>query len=248
MEKIVLITGASSGIGLSLVQLCLNRGWKVLALDKETFTDECKHNKNLYTYDVDISNETVIKETFIKINKVFTQINSLVNCAAILENGDAGIESFNIRLSEKIFKTNIIGTMLICHHSLKLLKNVCNSSIVNVSSITALVGSNVPQLTYTASKGAIISFSKELAIELANENIRVNTVSPGLTETPLTASLLGGVNERAKKIPLKRFAKPLEIAKTIFFLMSEESQYITGSNIIIDGGLTSVNITTTFNE
>jgi NAD(P)-dependent dehydrogenase (short-subunit alcohol dehydrogenase family) len=253
-KQIIAVTGANSGIGFSVTNLLLEKGYKVIAIDKASHnlkTLAFTHKNDLILKLGDISENSFWELNFPEnelISIYEKKIVGLVNCAAILDKNDKYIDTVDVNIWEKVIRINVIGTMLSCKVFLPYLRKNKNASIVNVSSIVALVGSNIPQLAYTASKGAIISLTKEIAINESKFNIRVNCVCPGLTNTPLINNLDKSMSQRTKLIPLGRIAEPEEIAKTILFLLSEDSSYITGTVIVSDGGITSLNPSTRFHN
>lgn len=245
--RIALITGAASGIGYSTCNILTERGWKVIAIDRnDNLPQKYKKNKFVHTWKGDVSDAAMWEKLASFVKENYKKIDALVNCAAILDKNDAGIRDLTTKTCINTLKTNVLGTILSCKYCLPFMEDSSGASIVNVSSITGLVGSSVPQLAYTASKGAIISFSRELAVELAPQQIRVNVVCPGLTDTPMTNDLPGGTFSRSQRILLKRWASPDEIANVIIFLVSGGASYMTGSVVVVDGGITATNTTTEF--
>lgn len=239
--KAAVITGSTSGIGLAATEELIEKDYLVVAVDK---VPPIKIKEKVISITGDITNQLLWEEVCYKIEEKRLDVNCLVNSAAILDSRDTSMDFTPIEIWMQVINNNLIGTMIACKYMVPFLRNQKTSSITNIASIVALQGSQNPQFGYTASKGGIISFSKELAISEASSGIRVNCISPGLTKTPLTADLKGGQQKRSKNIPLSRWAEPEEIAKLIIFLSSSEASYITAANYIIDGGLVSLNPTT----
>lgn len=246
--KTMVITGAASGIGYTLCQKAVNEGWHVIAIDNDDAVT-LQQSDRIKPIHGDISSSefwNIFHNELTKDKILKDSILSLVNCAAIMHKNDSFIDSATHEIWSSVLSANVIGTMLSCKNILPLIRNKCNPSIVTLSSIVAYVGSNNPQLAYTSSKGAIISFTKELAISEAQNNVRINSISPGLTLTPMIKDLQGGLDKRAEKIPLGRIANTDDICSLIIFLTSDNAKYITAADYIIDGGLSAVNPTTIF--
>ncbi len=234
----ILVTGAGKGIGFSTVNLLLEKGYYVYALIRDK-KDNKKFlsNKNLKIINGDVNNLSLIKKIFNQSNKDKKVITGLVNNAGIRQRKNfLDISSKDLT---HVFNTNffsIFYTMQV--FSKNLIEKRLSGSIVNISSI---VGQNgFSQLSsYGSTKGALSSLTKCFAVEMAKKNIRANVVSPGFTETSYFNKF------RKKKdlykwtlsrIPMNRWGKPEEISKTILFLLSDKSSYITGENINVDGG------------
>jgi 3-oxoacyl-[acyl-carrier protein] reductase len=230
LAKKVLVTGATGAIGEACVRYFVQNGYfvyahyhgnktKAIELENE-FGDACK------ILCFDISDASSVKEALENI-----EVDALVNNAGItrdklffwMENEDW----------ETVINTNINGAFYVCKALLPaMIKKKCGS-VVNISSIAGLVG-NIGQSNYSTSKGALISFTKSLALEVARYNIRVNCIAPGLVKSSMTAGL--DESEIKKAIPLKRFADPLEIAEVIYFI-TDKASYMTGETLNVSGGM-----------
>jgi NAD(P)-dependent dehydrogenase (short-subunit alcohol dehydrogenase family) len=142
---------------------------------------------------------------------------------------------------------NTKGVFLCCKHGIPHLQRRGGGSVINVASFVAIVGAATSQISYTASKGAVLSMTRELAVQFARENIRVNALCPGPVETPLLLSIFGddpaALERRRNHWPMGRLAKPREIVNGALFLASDESSYVTGSTFLVDGGLTAAYVT-----
>jgi NAD(P)-dependent dehydrogenase (short-subunit alcohol dehydrogenase family) len=145
-------------------------------------------------------------------------------------------------------RVNLKGLWLCCRAGLPVLESSGGGSIVNVASFVALVGAATAQVAYTASKGGVLAFTRELAVEVARKGIRANSVCPGPIETPLLAELLSDPARRERRlvhIPMGRFGRPEEIANAALFLASDESSFMTGAALVVDGGITAAYVTPT---
>ena len=242
-QGVIAITGAASGIGRAVFELALERDFHVLAIDLNVMNARPGHSAITEVLG-DVSDQAFwqefAKEEFSKFP--LDSLVGLVNCAAVFESqADSSIDTATADIWLSTLRVNLIGTMLACKTLLPYLRRNVGSAIVNVGSVVALVGSEEPQLAYTASKGGVLSFTRELAVSQARFGVRANCVCPGLTRTPLTAALRG---QREKGIPMGRWAEPTEIAEVILFLLSNRASYVTGSVITVDGGLTAQNAST----
>lgn len=217
-NKKILVTGGTRGIGLAICNLFKDLGGNVLSLSssdcnfvKDNIEEFCKNNLN--NIDILINNAGINK-----INK-FNEINT---------------NDF-----DEIMKVNVKAPFIISKHVTKHMISNNWGRIVNIASIWG-IKSKEQRTSYTTSKSALTGMTKTMAIELAKHNILVNTVSPGFTDTELTSKILSDTDKEnlINQVPIKRMAKPSEIANTVAFLCSDLNSYITGQNIIIDGGFT----------
>ena len=241
-KKVVFVTGASRGIGKEVALKYAENGYNVVinyASDKtdvESLKKEFEE-KNVETIieKADVTNSNQIEELVKKAIEKFGKIDVLVNNAGITK------DNLLMRMSEeefdKVIEVNLKGTYIVTKAVTKYMMKKRNGSIINLSSVVGVAG-NAGQTNYSASKAGIIGFTKSVAKELASRNIRANAVAPGFIETDMTAVLPDAVKENIhNQIPLKRMGTAKEVANLIYFLGSEESSYITGQVINIDGGM-----------
>lgn len=241
-NKIALVTGGTSGIGKEIVKQLLINGVIVFANfgnDKiqmlETKEEFKEYSDKLYFFKADVSIESEVIEMFNFIKSKYDKLDFLVNNAGI--NVDSYIENFDIETWEKIISINLVGKVICTKNAIGLLKNSCCGSIVNIAS---RLGTKPCEMAsaYCASESGIINFTQASALELSKYNIRVNCVSPSLTMTPL--SIKGWTNEEIEETknnnPLKRLGETIDIANAVLFLLSEDSSYITGINLNVNGG------------
>ena len=237
--KVAIVTGGSGGIGLDVSKKLAKLKIKVLILDINK--PKISKNKFIYYEQVDLSNENEINQVISKFLKKENRIDYLVNAAGVLWfDKDLGLERIKTSIWDQVFAINLKSMLIVLKKILPSMKKNKFGSIVNISSIDALSGDDKPQEAYGTSKAAMIRLSKSVAIQYANKNIRSNSILPGPIETPM--------QERWKKnpiskknltkiIPLQRVGKPKNISDTVLFLLSEQSSFITGTEIIVDGGL-----------
>lgn len=241
-NKVALVTGGTRGIGRKIAEKFAENGYNLvlnyvssnvdLEVIKEAFK---KYNNSVLILKADVSKyeecENLVKEA---INK-FGKVDVLVNNAGITKDGLIAMmkeENFS-----KVIDVNLKGTFNMCRNLVPYMMKNKSGNIVNISSVVGIVG-NAGQSNYAASKAGILGFSKALAKELAGRNIRVNAVAPGFIDTDMTSILSDKVKENIYlQIPLKRMGKAKEVANVVYFLSSEESSYITGQVINVDGGM-----------
>jgi len=241
--KTAVVTGASGGMGLATVdRLCLS-GLKVLMIDIKKPPLKYLKNKKISFAELDVTNFSSLKkilENFYTKNK---RIDYLINTTGVLWfERDISVTNINFETWEKVFEINLKSMAYLAKLIIPKMKKNKFGSMVHISSVDALSGDNKPQDAYGASKAAMIRLSKSLAIQFADQNIRSNCILPGAVDTPMQNRWKK--NPKAKKnlaklIPLQKIGRPEDVANAILFLLSDESQYITGTELIVDGGITS---------
>lgn len=239
-QKVALITGASGGIGRASVDVFLDEGWQVLAVDK--VSAQSGFAKDVHFIQSDLSQPAQIGRLAAEVADLASEgLNSLVNNAALQHTGslvDTAVEDW-----DELMAVNLRAPFLLAQALYPLLKKG-SASIVNVASVHALATSSHIG-AYAASKGGLVALTRSMAIEFAEDGMRVNAVLPGATDTDMLAAGLqraGSDLDKGKvalegKILLKRIAHPTEIARAIFFLVDDsQSSYITGQSLVVDGG------------
>lgn len=240
MGRTALITGASSGIGEATALLFAQQGIKNLVLaDVQPDRSQALLNELRGAYSVDgiacyadVSSSESIEKLFSEIHKQYDTLDILVNSAGVARS--SSISDLSLGEWEKTIAVNLTGTFLCCQHAFQFMKRQRYGKIVNIASMAARVGGVSAGSDYVASKGGVISLTKSLAKQGAEHQIYANTVAPGYISTPLF-NAVGGYD--ASDVPLKRFAEPREVAAVISFLASDESSYVTGATIDVNGGL-----------
>ena len=240
--KTVFVTGASRGIGKEIALKYAENGYNVIInyVSDKTNVEELKKEfeekgVKALIMQADVTDATKIEEVVKKGVEEFGKIDVLVNNAGITR------DNLLMRMSEeefdKVIEINLKGTYIVTKAVTKYMMKKRTGSIINLSSVVGVVG-NAGQCNYSASKAGIIGFTKSVAKELASRNIRANAIAPGFIETDMTAVLSDSVKENIhNQIPLKRMGTAKEVANLAYFLGSEESSYITGQVINIDGGM-----------
>ena len=237
----VVITGSARGIGFAIAEAFAGQGAHPVIIDiNQQVVDEAMQKLQDKGYSVsgyvgDVTNSSQMDEVFSAIIEERGKIDCLINNAGITR------DNLLLRMREEewrmVLEINLTGTFICTQKVFKYMMKARSGSIINIASVIGIMG-NAGQANYAASKGGIIAFTKSCAKEFASRNIRVNAVAPGFIETEMTAKLPESVVEGyAKAIALQKMGKPEDVAKLCLFLASEESAYITGQTIAIDGGL-----------
>jgi NAD(P)-dependent dehydrogenase (short-subunit alcohol dehydrogenase family) len=247
-DKVALITGAGSGIGRESALLFSAEGAAVVAVDvnEAAAQDTAKLLKKSISVKADVSKAQDCARMVAEAEKAFGKLNVLFNNAGIMHAKDDDAISTDEAVWDLTMDVNAKGVFLGCKYGIPALKRAGGGSVINTASFVALLGAATPQIAYTASKGAVLAMTRELAVIHARQNIRVNALSPGPLKTELLMSFL---NTEAKKqrrlvhVPMGRFGEAEEIAKAALFLASDDSSYMTGTEFLVDGGLTAAYVT-----
>jgi len=241
--KTAVVTGASGGMGLAIVdKLCISK-IKVLMIDIKDPPKKYLKNKKISFAKVDVTNFNNLKKTLDNFYLKNKSIDYLVNTTGVLWfDQDISVVNINFEIWEKVFEINLKSMGYLTKLIIPKMKKNKFGSMVHISSVDALSGDDKPQDAYGASKAAMIRLSKSLAIQFANYNIRSNCILPGAVETPMQNRWKKNPlakKKLAKNIPLQKIGSPKDIANAILFLLSDEGNYITGTEIIVDGGVTA---------
>jgi len=251
-EKVAIITGGSSGIGAAIARLFSREGARVALVAARHIAQAEEVAKNLsslggdaFALRADISDEAQVRRMYEVVLERFKQIDILINSAGIIGSVDP-IERLESDEWDRVFQIDVRGTFLCSKYGLRSMLKRKSGNIVNFSSVAGFKASLISPC-YAAAKGAIISLTKSLALRYAKEGIRVNCISPGTIDTPMAQGFFDGskdpeeraalVNRFVARHPLGRFGKAEEVARGAFYLASDDSSFVTGINLIIDGGL-----------
>ena len=242
--KSAIITGASGGMGLKISEKLSNNNISVLMLDlKSPNKDFLKKNKNCQFKKIDVTNYNKMKSCIEIFYQKQKSIDYLVNTTGVLWfNKDISAVDINNDVWDKVFQINLKSMMYLSKIIIPKMKKNKFGSMVHISSIDALSGDDKPQDAYGASKAAMIRLSKSFAIQFASSNIRSNIILPGSIETGMQVRWKKNPKAKVnleKFIPLKRVGKPEDISNASLFLLSDQANYITGTELIVDGGITS---------
>jgi NAD(P)-dependent dehydrogenase (short-subunit alcohol dehydrogenase family) len=246
--KVAVITGAASGIGLTAARLFAHQGAHVVVADlDEQGGKQCAADIGGHFVRCDVSDSADVTDLYTTALDEFGTVDIAFNNAGISPPEDGSILETTSAVWDRIMDVNVKSIYHNCRAALPIMEKQGRGSIVNVASFVALMGSATSQSAYTASKGAVLSRSRELGVEFARKGIRVNSVCPGPVNTPLLRELFATDQERAQRrlvhIPLGRFAEPEEIANVALFLASDEASYVTGAAYVVDGGITAAFVT-----
>lgn len=251
-DKVALITGASSGIGRESALLFAQEGAAVVAADvNDTGGQETVEmikqagGRALYVH-ADVAKPDDCEKMVQAAEKAYGKLNILFNNAGIMHGDDGDAMQTSEEIWDLTMAINVKGVFFGCKYGIPALQRAGGGSVINTASFVAIVGAATPQLAYTASKGAVLAMTRELAMIHARENIRVNALCPGPLRTELLMSFL---NTEAKKqrrlvhVPMGRFGEAKEMADAALYLASDESSYVTGTDFMVDGGLTAAYVT-----
>jgi len=196
---------------------------------------------------VDVSNADSVRDMYEQTAERYGGIDVLYNNAGISPSDDDSILETEPDAWQRVQDVNTKGVYLCCKHGIPHLLKRGGGSVINVASFVALVGAATSQISYTASKGAVLALSRELGVQFARQGIRVNALCPGPVETPLLLRIFGddpaAYERRRVHLPMGRLAKPREIVNAALFLASDESSYVSGATFLVDGGLTAAYVT-----
>jgi NAD(P)-dependent dehydrogenase (short-subunit alcohol dehydrogenase family) len=250
--KVAVITGAGSGIGRVSATLFAAEGAQVVVADVvadlavSAAAEVVAGGGSATAVTVDVSDETEVGAMVDAAVATYGGLHVLFNNAGIFPDDDGGILDTPLETWQKVMEVNLKGVFLGCRAAVPAMLASGGGSIVNVSSFVALMGAATAQMAYTASKGGVLAMTRELAVEYARQGIRANSICPGPIETPLLAELLSDPDRRQRRlvhIPIGRFGRPEEIARAALFLASDEASFVTGSSLVVDGGITAAYVT-----
>ena len=251
-DKVALITGGGSGIGREASLLFAREGAAVVVVDvvddagRHTVEEVTSHGGRASYVHADVSSGEDSQAMDAHAEHEFGRLNIVFNNAGIMHSADDDAISTREETWDLTMRINARGVFLGCKYGIPALRRAGGGSIINTASFVAKLGAATAQVAYTASKGAVLSMTRELAVIHARENIRVNALCPGPLKTPLLMSFLdtdAKRNRRLVHIPMGRFGEASEIAKAALFLASDDSSYMTGAELLVDGGITAAYVT-----
>jgi NAD(P)-dependent dehydrogenase (short-subunit alcohol dehydrogenase family) len=251
-DKVALITGAGSGIGRQSALLFSKEGANILAVDvneqaaAETVALIRQAAGRAVAFRADVSRARDCQQMIAAAEREFGRLNVLFNNAGIMHAKDDDAISTDEAVWDLTLDVNAKGVFLGCKYGIPALRHAGGGSVINTASFVARLGAATPQIAYTASKGAVLAMTRELAVVHAREHIRVNALSPGPLRTELLMSVLNTEEKQRRRlvhVPMGRFGEAHEIAQAALWLASDESSYVTGSEFLVDGGLTAAYVT-----
>ena len=239
--KVCVITGAASGIGAESARLFMEEGAQVVGVDLSA------DSVGNLAIQADVTDEQQVHDMYARAHKECGRIDVLFNNAGINPPDDASVLETSEEAWQRVQDVNLRGVFLCCKHGIPHLLDGGGGSVINTASFVAVMGAATSQISYTSSKGAIVSMSRELGVEFARRGIRVNALCPGPVDTPLLQDLFGKdraeAERRLRHLPMGRFAEAGEIAQGALFLASDESSYVTASTFLVDGGISNAYVT-----
>jgi NAD(P)-dependent dehydrogenase (short-subunit alcohol dehydrogenase family) len=240
--KVCVITGAASGIGAETSKLFRAEGATVVGVDlRDDFAGVD------LALACDVADEDAVRDMYARAREAYGKIDVLFNNAGISPNDDASVLDTSLEAWQRVQDVNLKSVFLCCKHGIPHLLDGGGGSVINTASFVAVLGAATSQISYTASKGAVLSLSRELGVEFARRGVRVNALCPGPVDTPLLRELYASDPAKAARrlihVPMGRFAQASEIASAVLFLASDESAYVTASTFMVDGGISGAYVT-----
>jgi NAD(P)-dependent dehydrogenase (short-subunit alcohol dehydrogenase family) len=239
--KVCVITGAASGIGAETAQLFGEEGATVVGVDLQA------GSPGALAIEADVTDEEQVRAMYARTRAEFGRVDVLFNNAGINPNEDTSVTETPVEAWQRVQDVNVRSVFNCCKHGIPHLLESGGGSVINTASFVAVMGAAVSQISYTASKGAVLSMSREMGVEFARRGVRVNALCPGPVNTPLLQELFAKDPEKAARrlvhIPMGRFGEVREIANAALFLASDESSFITASTFLVDGGLAAAYVT-----
>ncbi len=243
-DKVAVVTGGASGMGLAVVEGLLAEGARVTLIDQNADALRAAlaalGTDNARAIVADVTSEQQIGDAMNGVEAAHGRLDILCNAAGIVGRGS--VEETDAARWNRIVGVDLTSIHLTVRAALPAMKRTGSGSIVNIASVAGLRGTGSVNVAYAAAKGGVIALTQQLAADLAPHRIRVNAVSPGFVTTPMNQDMRSAGLDRlwVGRIPLRRYARPDELASVILFLASEQASYVTGANLVADGGLTAV--------
>ncbi|HEY6789808.1 MAG TPA: 3-oxoacyl-ACP reductase [Trebonia sp.] len=247
-DRVAVITGAASGIGLATARRLAAEGAQVVVADvDEQAGKEAADAVDGMFVKTDVTSDDDVRQLYEAAHGQYGRIDIAFNNAGISPPDDDSILSTGLDAWRRVQEVNLTSVYLCCQHVIPYMQRQGKGSVINTASFVAVLGSSTSQISYTASKGGVLSMSRELGVQFAREGIRVNALCPGPVNTPLLQELFAKDPERAARrlvhVPMGRFAEVDEIAAAVAFLASDDSSFITASTFLVDGGISGAYVT-----
>jgi NAD(P)-dependent dehydrogenase (short-subunit alcohol dehydrogenase family) len=243
------ITGAGGGMGREAALLFSSEGARVCVadIDGDAAQATATEARDAFAIEVDVADDASVRRMYEATAERYGSVHVLYNNAGISPADDASILETEVDAWQRVQDVNTKGVYLCCKYGIPHVLGAGGGSVINVASFVALVGAATSQISYTASKGAVLALSRELAVQFARRGVRVNALCPGPVETPLLLRIFGddpaAFERRRIHLPMGRLAKPREVVNAALFLASDESSYVNGATFLVDGGLTAAYVT-----
>jgi len=246
--RVAVVTGGCSGIGLASVRRLAAEGARVVIgdVDATRGPDVAAEVDGLF-HCTDVTNQEQVRQLFATAQETYGSVDIAFNNAGISPPDDDSILVTELDAWRRVQEVNLTSVYLCCRAVLPYMLEQGRGSIINTASFVAVMGAATSQISYSASKGGVLSLSRELGVQFARQGVRVNALCPGPVNTPLLTELFASDPERAARrlvhIPMGRFAEAEEIAHAVLFLASDESSFVTASTFLIDGGISAAYVT-----
>ena len=250
--KVAVITGGGSGMGRVACDLFAREGARVVVTDvvdeagQTTVASLTEAGGEAIYVHADVADDAQARAMIDAAVDTYGSLDILYNNAGVMPAADGSIDAMDEATWDLVLAINVKGVAHGCKHGIPAMIASGGGSIINVASFVAWMGAATSQTAYTASKGAVLAMTREIAVEYARRGIRCNALCPGPIDTPLLAELLADPAQRARRfvhIPLGRLGRPEELAKAALFLASDDSSFMTGASLIVDGGITAAYVT-----
>jgi NAD(P)-dependent dehydrogenase (short-subunit alcohol dehydrogenase family) len=246
--RVAVVTGGASGIGLASVRRLASEGARVVVADLNADAGKRTADEvsGLFVA-TDVTDPGAVERLFAAAHDTYGSVDIAFNNAGISPPDDDSILDTGLDAWRRVQEVNLTSVYLCCKAAIPYMQAQGKGSIINTASFVAVMGAATSQISYSASKGGVLSMSRELGVQFAREGIRVNALCPGPVNTPLLQELFAKDAERAQRrlvhVPMGRFAEPEEIAAAVAFLASDDSSFITASTFLVDGGISGAYVT-----
>jgi len=237
--KVCVITGVAGGIGRATAERFESEGGRVVGVDL------LDHGIGELALQADITSEDAVRDMYARVKSELGRVDVLFNNAGISPTDDDSVLVTSVEAWDRVQSVNLRSVFFCCKHGIPhlLANDPAGGSVINTASFVAVVGSATSQISYTASKGAVLALSRELGVEFARQGVRVNALCPGPIDTPLLRELFAKDPERAARrlvhVPMGRFGNASEIAAAVAFLASDDASFVTASTMLVDGGISA---------
>jgi NAD(P)-dependent dehydrogenase (short-subunit alcohol dehydrogenase family) len=248
--RVAVVTGGASGIGIATVRRLAAEGAKVVVADRDTTGGSvaAKEVDGLFV-EVDVTDEQAVGNLFATAHSTWGSVDIAFNNAGISPPDDDSILETGVDAWRRVQEVNLTSVYLCCKSVIPYMLEQQKGSIINTASFVAVMGAATSQISYSASKGGVLSMSRELGVQFARQGIRVNALCPGPVNTPLLRELFAKDTERAQRrlihVPMGRFGEPEEMAAAVAFLASDDSSFVTATTFLVDGGISAAYVTPT---
>ncbi len=247
-DKVAVVTGGCSGIGRATVRRFAEEGAHVVVADlQDDVGEELAAEVGGHFVHCDVSAQVDVDHLFATARERYGRVDIAFNNAGVSPPEDESIIETDLDVWRRVQDVNLTSVYLCCKAALPYMLEQGGGSVVNTASFVAVLGSATSQISYSASKGGVLSMTRELGVQFARQGVRVNALCPGPVNTPLLQELFATDPERAARrlvhVPMGRFGEPEEMANAVLFLASDESSFITASTFLVDGGISAAYVT-----